>query len=69
MKLVGDYVYGSAIVNDKRYAITRNHGELVSIRKLAGERYGWPTLSHNEVLWEAGQPMTEEVLLIVAAEI
>jgi hypothetical protein len=55
--LVGDYRYGSSIIAGQRFAIVKN-GEIV-------ERIRVIQKKGNPVIWQEGDPMTEQVIEIM----
>lgn len=60
MRLIGDYRYSIAIVEDRRYAIVRNGDVLERVRRIGP--------AGNPVIWEIGRPLTNELLDAIAAE-
>jgi hypothetical protein len=57
-RIIGDYRYGSAVLDGQRYAIVRNRDAIERIRKI--------TPTGNPVVWEEGQPLSDYVMAILA---
>jgi hypothetical protein len=55
---VGDYHYGSSVIDGQRYAIIENRGVIERIRII--QSIG------NPVIWAEGDPLTVEIMAIIA---
>lgn len=57
--IIGDYRYGGCELDGIKYAIVTNGGRIDRIRRIEADG--------NPVIWEDGQPMTAQIIDIIAA--
>ncbi len=57
MRIVGDYRYGSCVIDGTRYSVVKNYGAVERIRIIQS--------GGNPVIWQQGDPIDEKIIEIM----